>query len=88
MKKINHPEKFDKFIDDVKFNMILWREKNAPDFPEIAQKLGISERTARRRYKHPETLTLEEFYLWCELYEKEASQILLSALKHASENKS
>ena len=82
MKQFNHPEQFDSFIDAIKLNLILWREKNALDFPEIAQKLDISERTARRRYKNPETMTLEEFYLWCELYGKDPCQILQSAVKH------
>ncbi len=83
MKHFDHPEHYDSFIDAVKINLIRWRKKSEPDFPEIAEKLGISERTARRRYRSPETLTLQEFYLWCELYKKDPYKILESAL-HSS----
>ena len=78
--KINHPEQYDRFIDAVKLCLIMWRRNGASDFREIADKLGISERTARRRYNMPGTLTLQEFFAWCELYGKESSEQLLLAL--------
>lgn len=77
--KIVYKERYDRFMDAVKLNLILWRRTEGHDLPEIAQKLGVSERTARRRIKYPETLTLGELFAWCELYGKAPTEMLRQA---------
>ncbi len=77
--KIDHREKYDRFIDAIRLNLIVWREMGGKGFDDICRKLGISERTARRRYRHPESLTLAEFYAWCELYGKDPCEMLVKA---------
>lgn len=77
--KIEHEERYDRFMDAVKLNFIMWRRSGRYDFSEISEKLDISERTARRRFNSPETLTLGELFAWCELYEKDPVELLQSA---------
>ena len=73
---IQHPARFDQFMDSIRLNLMLWRRAGRYDFNEVAEKLGTSERTARRRFKHPETMTLGELYAWCELYGKDPADVL------------
>lgn len=86
--KISHPEQYDCFIDAIKLSLIMWRRNGTSDFKKIADKLNISERTARRRYHMPGTLTLQEFFAWCELYGKDPSEQLLLALTKAKKAQS
>ncbi len=81
--KIVHQENYDKFIDAIRLNLIVWREMGGKGFDEVCEKLGISERTVRRRYRCPETLTLEELYAWCELYDKDPCEVLMKAFEAA-----
>ncbi len=81
--KIEDRESYDRFVDAIKLNLIMWRRSGAKDFSEISEKLDISERTVRRRYNTPGTLTLEELYAWCELYGKDPSEVLRGALLEA-----
>ncbi|MBQ8928448.1 MAG: hypothetical protein IJ055_09300 [Oscillospiraceae bacterium] len=81
--QIEHMQAYDRFLDAIRLQLIVWRETEHRDFEEIAEKLGISARTARRRFKHPETLTLGELYAWCELYGKDAAALLAAALSGA-----
>ncbi|MDE5563518.1 MAG: hypothetical protein K2I93_00040 [Oscillospiraceae bacterium] len=81
--KFEHPERHDRFIDTIKFHLILWRRNSGKDFGEISKKLGISERTARRRFNIPGTLTLDELYAWCELYDKDPCEVLYNAFSEA-----
>ena len=78
--RINDPEQYDRFIDAVRLSLIVWRRSGNGDFSEVSRKLGISERTVRRRFNDPGTLTLQEFFAWCELYGKEPTGLLLNAL--------
>ncbi len=84
--QINNSQAFDRFLDAVRLQLIVWRETGNRDFDEIAEKLGISSRTARRRFRQPESLTLGELYAWCELYGKEASTLLAQALGESMKN--
>ncbi len=84
--KIEDRESYDKFVDAIKLNLIMWRRSGAKDFSEISQKLDISERTVRRRYNTPGTLTLEELYAWCELYGKDLSEVLRGAFQNAKKD--
>lgn len=77
--KILHEERYDRFMDAVKLSFIMWRRSGKYDFSEISAKLGISERTVRRRFNAPETLTLGELFAWCELYEKDPVELLQRA---------
>lgn len=79
-------EQYDRFIDAVKLSLILWRRSGNGDFSEVSQKLGISERTVRRRYNDPGSLTLQEFFAWCELYGKEPTELLRQALEKKPES--
>ncbi len=79
--KIDNQERFDRFIDAIRLNLIVWRDKGGIGFAELCNKLEISERTLRRRYRSPETLTLEELYAWCELYGKDPCEVLLKAFE-------
>lgn len=81
--KIEDRESYDRFVDAIKLNLIMWRRSGAKDFSEISEKLDISERTVRRRYNTPGTLTLEELYAWCELYGKDPSEVLRGAFHDA-----
>ena len=44
-----------------------------------AAKLETSERTARRRFKYTETITLGELFAFCELYDKDPAELLKQA---------
>ncbi len=81
--KIDDQERFDRFIDAIRLHLIVWRETGGSGFAELCDKLEISERTVRRRYRSPETLTLEELYAWCELYGKDPCEVLLRAFEAA-----
>lgn len=78
--EIDAQARYERFIDTIRLSLILWRRSGEGDLADVARKLGISERTARRRYKSPGTLTLEEFFAWCELYGKEPNELLRNAL--------
>ncbi|MBR7038449.1 MAG: hypothetical protein IKI21_04305 [Oscillospiraceae bacterium] len=84
---INDTEKYDRFVDAVKLCLIRWRDGGIRDFAVIAKKLGISERTARRRFNTPGTLTLDELYAWCELYGKDPAAVLLQAFAEAGRDR-
>ncbi len=84
--QIEETERYDRFMDTVKLHLILWRRSGRSDFPEIAEKLGISERTVRRRINSPETMTLGELFAWCELYGKDPTELLASAAQEARRN--
>lgn len=79
--KIQNQEGYDKFIDAIRLNLIVWREMGGKGFTELCEKLEISERTVRRRYRNPETLTLEELFAWCELYDKNPIDVLSQAFE-------
>ena len=81
--QIEHQERYDRFMDAVKLSLILWRRSSDGDLSEIAEKLGISERTVRRRFHSPETLTLGELFAWCEVCGKDALELLQTALREA-----
>ncbi len=81
--KIEHRDNYDRFIDAIRLNLIVWREMGGKGFAEVCEKLEMSERTVRRRYRSPESLTLEEFYAWCELYGKDPCEVLLKAFEAA-----
>ncbi len=81
--QIEHEERYDQFMDTVKLSLLMWRKAGKFDFAKIAEKLGSSERTVRRRFQSPETLTLEELYAWCELYDKDPVELLCVAAKEA-----
>lgn len=83
--RIEAQAQYEHFIDAIKLSLILWRRTGDGDFAEVARKLGISERTARRRYNMPGTLTLQEFFAWCELYGKEPAELLRNALHKSGE---
>lgn len=82
--KIENVKGYEKFIDAIRLNLIVWREMSGKGFPELCEKMEVSERTVRRRYRNPETLTLEEFFAWCELYEKNPIDVLRQAAESAS----
>lgn len=82
--KIENKEGYEKFIDAIRLNLIVWREMGGKGFPELCEKMEVSERTVRRRYRNPETLTLEEFFAWCELYEKDPSDVIRQAAESGS----
>ena len=81
MTKIDHLESYDRFVDAIKLNLIMWRRNGNQDLSDISKKLAISERTVRRRFNTPGTLTLEELYAWCELYEKDPCEVLQGAFE-------
>ena len=81
--QIENTERYDRFMDAVKLSFLLWRRSGAKDITEIARKLGMSERTARRRFQSPETLTLGELFAWCELYGKDPMELLQTAFTEA-----
>lgn len=81
MMKIEHPEKYDRFMDAVRLSLLVWRDRGGRDFSQLCDKLDMSERTVRRRFQHPETLTLAELYAWCELYGKDPCELLLQAFE-------
>ncbi len=84
--KFEHPERHDRFIDTIKLQLILWRKNSGKNFDEISEKLDISERTARRRFNIPGTLTLDELYAWCELYDKDPCEVLYTAFSEAKKH--
>ncbi len=88
MTKIDHLESYDRFVDAIKLNLIMWRRNGNQDLSDISKKLGISERTVRRRFNNPGTLTLEELYAWCELYDKDPCEVLQGAFEDAGRSKS
>ena len=81
--QIHDQERYDRFMDTIKLSLILWRRSGNSDFSEIAEKLGISERTVRRRFQSPETLTLGELFAWCEISGKDALALLQTAFREA-----
>lgn len=81
MMKIEHSEKYDRFMDAVRLSLLVWRDRGGRDFSQLCDKLDMSERTVRRRFQHPETLTLAELYAWCELYGKDPCELLLQAFE-------
>lgn len=81
--QIENRERYDRFMDAVKLILILWRRSGNGDLSEIAAKLDISERTVRRRFHSPETLTLGELFVWCESCGKDLSELLLAACREA-----
>ena len=85
--QIRHPQQYDRFMDTIKLTLILWRQQGTADFAQIAEKLGISERTARRRFQSPETLTLAELYAWCELCGKDPGELVQRAFREAGKEK-
>ncbi len=82
--KIENMESYEKFIDTIRLNLIVWREMEGKGFPELCEKMEISERTVRRRYRNPETLTLEELFAWCELYGKNPFDVIRQAAEGSS----
>ena len=81
--QIEDPERFDSFMDTIKLNLIVWKRNVRNDYSEIAQKLETSERTARRRFKHIDTMTLGELFAVCEFYGKDAAELLRQAAEAA-----
>ncbi len=77
--QINDQEQYDRFIDTIKLNLIVWKRSAKKDYSEIAQKLETSDRTARRRFKYPDTMTLGELFAVCELYGKDPAEVLRQA---------
>ncbi|MCR5718485.1 MAG: helix-turn-helix transcriptional regulator [Oscillospiraceae bacterium] len=74
--KTDRPEHYDCFLDSVRLHMMLWRRETKLDNAHLAEKMGISERTVRQRFRHPDTMTLAELYGFCELFGKEPSEAL------------
>lgn len=83
--EIREQERYDRFMDTIKLNLIVWKRAADYDYGDIAQKLGTSERTARRRIKYIETMTLGELFAVCELYDKNPAELLRQASGSAPE---
>lgn len=81
--QIEQLAQYDRFMDAIRLQLIVWREQQGGSFDTLCEKLDMSERTVRRRFRHPETLTLEEFFAWCELYGKDPAEILADAFRAA-----
>jgi hypothetical protein len=77
--QINEQDRYDRFMDTVKLNLIVWKRNARHDYSEIAQKLETSDRTARRRFKYTDTMTLGELFAICELYGKDPVELLKQA---------
>ncbi len=77
--QIENQTEFRRFIDTIKINLLVWRRTGDLSLEEIAEKLGTSVRTVRRRSNSPETMTLEELFAWCELYGKDPEALLIQA---------
>lgn len=77
--QIKNEERYDRFMDTIKLNLLVWKRAARHDYGEIAAKLETSERTARRRFKYTETITLGELFAFCELYDKDPTELLKQA---------
>ena len=84
--QINEQERYDRFMDTIKLNLIVWKHNARHDYSEIARKLETSDRTARRRFKYTDTMTLGELFAICELYEKDPAELLKQASATAAHN--
>ena len=82
--QINDEERYDRFMDTVKLNLLVWKHAAKHDYSEIAAKLETFERTARRRFKYTDTITLGELFAFCELYGKDPTELLRQAAAAAA----
>lgn len=78
---IECPEQYDRFMDSIRLALLVWRDRGGRDFSRLCDKLEMSERTVRRRFRNPETMTLAELYAWCELHGEDACDVLVRALQ-------
>ena len=76
---VNQEEHYIRFMDTIKLTLLLWRDTNRKEMSALAKKLCISERTLHRRFREPQTITLDELYAWCEFYGKDPAELLRSA---------
>lgn len=81
---VNQEEHYIRFMDTIKLTLLLWRDTNRKEMSALAKKLCISERTLHRRFREPQTITLDELYAWCEFYGKDPAELLRSAINEAA----